>query len=1073
MSNPHAMHKLLSRQIRRLLGVDDTQVPSVLVELVQLSRSPGVSEPAARLLAGMEGFLARVLDTYEQNDRDLELKTRSLQLSSVELSHANDRLRHELDSRTRAMESLRETANGLMRQMGPYSLVLKDDSLESLSKLMSDLVAQREASQRELQAALADLANQKFALDQHAIVSITDLAGDITYANDKFCQISGYTREELLGRNHRMINSGRQHTSFFKHLWQTILKGQVWHGEICNQAKDGSIYWVQATIVPLLDDGAPRQFIAIRTDITARKAMQAAMAQAEERLRRITNAVPGVVFQCEVGAGGIRYTFLSERLKEIRGLERDALMRNGAISFDQILEPDRSRCLSEVMVAAQRREAWSAEYQVLLPDKHKRWIRAEVRPEPLPAADGATVFTGIWQDVTVIREASERLREVTENIPVVVFQYRLWADGRQSFPFCSSVMEQICGVSHQTIMNDASSFFALIHADDQPAFVQAFKNSARFGARISLDFRLRHQQTGALIWVHGESMPKAADDGGVLWNGYLADISQAKQASEDLQRAKEAAEVASRAKSDFLANMSHEIRTPMNGVIGMTELVLDTELSTEQREYLEIVKLSSDTLLRVINDILDFSKIEAGKLQIEAIPFQLPQMLNETIKQLAVPAQAKGLALVCDLDQRVPQALVGDPGRLQQILMNLMGNAIKFTDHGEVALSVRAEPAPGGRVRLRCSVKDTGIGIAQAKLDSIFEAFSQEDSSITRRFGGTGLGLSISSRLVAAMGGQMSVRSALGAGSQFDFDVLMDYATSTMACQPLPGAEVSSSDAASLPGNNSAAKTTVALDILLVEDNEINQKLALVLLGREGHRVTLAGNGQIALDILAQRRFDLVLMDMMMPVFDGLQATRCFRATERGRRTPIVAMTANVMPGDRERCLQAGMDDYLSKPISTSELNRVLARFDAGLSAVENVATKRSHPARLKPAAAAGAGFDYAQALCQVDQEVLAIITDAFLTQWPGDLEQMMQALAQMDWPNLLNSAHAIKGVMGLFGARPAEDLVGELEQRVCAMQGTGPQGDAQAVHATLVSLAAQIEHLVAALHGRQSAVVH
>nr|WP_242472661.1 PAS domain-containing protein [Rhodoferax fermentans] len=934
---------------------------------------------------------------------------------------------------------------------------------------MSDLVAQREASQRELQAALADLANQKFALDQHAIVSITDLAGDITYANDKFCQISGYTREELLGRNHRMINSGRQHTSFFKHLWQTILKGEVWHGEICNQAKDGSIYWVQATIVPLMDDGAPRQFIAIRTDITARKAMQAAMAQAEERLRRITNAVPGVVFQCEVGAAGIRYTFLSERLKEIRGLDRDALMRNGLISFDQILEPDRSRCLAEVTAAAERREAWSAEYQVLLPDKRKRWIRAEVRPEPLPAADGATVFTGIWQDVTVIREASDQLREVTENIPVVVFQYRLWADGHQSFPFCSSVMEQICGVSHQTIMNDASSFFALIYADDQPAFVQAFKNSARFGARISLDFRLRHPQTGALIWVHGESMPKAAADGGVLWNGYLADISQAKQASEDLQRAKEAAEVASRAKSDFLANMSHEIRTPMNGVIGMTELVLDTELSTEQREYLEIVKLSSDTLLRVINDILDFSKIEAGKVQIEAIPFQLPQMLHETLKQLAVPAQAKGLALVCDLDPRVPQALVGDPGRLQQILMNLMGNAIKFTDHGEVALSVRSEPAPGARVRLRCSVKDTGIGIAQAKLDSIFEAFSQEDSSITRRFGGTGLGLSISSRLVAAMGGQMSVRSVLGEGSQFDFDVLMDAAVSTASERE----SVASPSDLTPAQRNSAAKTTAGLDILLVEDNEINQKLALVLLGREGHRVTLAGNGQIALDILALRRFDLVLMDMMMPVFDGLQATRRFRATERGRRTPIVAMTANVMPGDRERCLQAGMDDYLSKPISTSELYRVLARFDEGVAATENTALEPSHPARLKPAVAADAGFDYAQALRQADQEVIAIITDAFLAQWPGDLAQMKQALALLDWPKLLNSAHALKGVMGMFGARPAEDLVGELEQLVSAMPGSGLQGDAQAVHATLVALAAQIEHLVAALHGRQSAVVH
>jgi two-component system sensor histidine kinase/response regulator len=604
------MHKLLTRQARRLLGVEEGQLPSVLAELARLASTEGLSASAASVLGGLGGFLARVEEAYEQSDRDLDLKTRSLQLSSVELSHTNDRLRYELDSRTRAIDSLRETANSLLKNVDTDLPALQDDNLESLSQLMAELVNQREIGQRDLQAALSDLAKQKFALDQHAIVSIADLSGNITYANDKFCQISGYSREALLGHNHRLINSGLQDRDYFQNLWQTILAGEVWHGEICNRARSGHLYWVQATIVPLVDDrGAPEQFIAIRTDITARKQLQAAMADAESRVRRITNAVPGVVYQCEVGHGKIRYTFLSDRLTEIRGLDRTALLADGSLAFAQIVSEDRERCFSEVLDAAARRASWHGDYRVLLPDGSLRWIRSEIKPEPQLASDGATVFTGIWQDVTQLKEAGERLRQVTESIPVVVFQYRLWADGRQNFSFCSSVVQAICGLEPEDVMADPAAFFDQVFEEDREPFVEAFVASAKNNVRIAIEFRMHHKTSGAVIWVHGESMPKKAEDGGVLWNGYLTDITQAKQASNELSRAKEAAEVANRAKSDFLANMSHEIRTPMNGVIGMTELALETELTQEQREYLEIVKSSSDALLRVINDILDFSKL--------------------------------------------------------------------------------------------------------------------------------------------------------------------------------------------------------------------------------------------------------------------------------------------------------------------------------------------------------------------------------------------------------------------------------------------------------------------------------
>jgi len=590
--------------------------------------------------------------------------------------------------------------------------------------------------------------------------------------------------------------------------------------------------------------------------------------------------------------------------------------------------------------------------------------------KPLRDADGNLQILVIANDITQVREAQLRAEASEAQLSHVL---KVTGEGVWDWEVATGVVRhnarwaEVLGLDPAQLSNSMEEFSSLLHPDDKPGVMAAVNACLEGVGPYSHEHRMLRPD-GREIWVldRGDVVERNADGSPKRMVGSFADISARRAAEQQLIEARTRAEVlneemvqtlqlvrdmardatdANRAKSEFLANMSHEIRTPMNGIIGMTQLLLDSALTEEQRSFAKAIEASGEGLLSIVNDILDFSKIEAGKLELELVDFDLRQLLDEVENLVSVRIREKRLVFHQYFDADVPRVVHGSQQRLRQVLLNLVANAVKFTHRGSVSVTARLVPDFPGGLCLRFEVQDTGIGISPGDIPRLFQPFQQVDASNSRQFGGTGLGLSISKRLVTLMSGQIGVTSARNQGSTFWFEVPVEPAQSELAedrvemplSMPLPVAvphPVPVAEAADVVAPVVSAAAPGGLQLLLVEDNAINQALARALLQRMGHAVTAVAHGKEALDMLASRRFDAVFMDCQMPVMDGFDATRQLRAGGHGvlqPDIPVIAMTANAMVGDRERCLACGMNDYVAKPIKVPLLKEALDKVKVAL----------------------------------------------------------------------------------------------------------------------------------------------
>jgi PAS domain S-box-containing protein len=847
---------------------------------------------------------------------------------------------------------------------------------------------------------------------------LAGLDGRFLQVNAAMCRMLGYTAAELLALGWpELTHPGDREAS--RQLAERLLADP----STCEEMEKrylhyaGTVVWARSRLSLVQDSaGSPIYFVAHLEDIGERKRAEEALRESEERFRIMADGCPAIMWVTDA-VGGNR--FVNRTYREFFGTTLEQVAGGG---WHPLIHPDDAAdYIGPYGSAVEDRRPFRAQARVRRADGE--WRRITSFAEPRRSAAGEFLgLVGISLDITeqshvqeALRSSEEKFRQLAENIHQVFWL----VDARTNQTlYLSPAYEQVWGRTCDSAYQDPDSWLASVHPDDRE---QARQLSAAQARRepVTAEYRIQTPD-GQEKWIRNRAFPICGPDGQMVRVGGIAeDITAWKHYEDDMVQARQGAEAANVTKSRFLTNMSHEIRTPMNGVLGMLQLLLDTELTAEQRDYAGVMETCGHTMMALIDDILDLARIEARKITLEPVDFDPRRTVEDAVQTLRAQADDKGLALVWRVDAETPSLVRGDANRLRQVVLNLAGNAVKFTERGEVAVEVDVDVASrdNGPTTLRFSIVDTGIGIRPDHAAGLFSPFVQVDTSNTRKYGGAGLGLSISKQLVELMGGEIGFRSKPGEGSTFWFTAVFE----TPPAPPVP----STAEPASLPVALAMDPRRRDARILVAEDSSTNQLVLLAQLEKLGYRAQAVGNGSEAVEAVRREKFDLILMDCQMPVMDGFEATRQIRRMGRPH-VPIVAITANAMVGDRERCLGEGMDDYLAKPIALEPLAGVLARWLCAPAARDAFPTAQS--AAEEPASAT---FDEADLMRRLlgDRELAAIVLQAFLVDFSAQLNRLRQRFLQADAPGATLQAHALKGAAAAVSAVSLHAVAQAMEQ--------------------------------------------